>query len=297
LSQVILSLQLSFAVIPLIHFTSNRRNMGAFANPWWARFLAWGVAAVIVALNGKLVLDQIFAWIVASGDSGVRVGPIPLSWLVGAALFAVTGSVAGLLGWVTIKPLVRPSSPWLPPTSVSLDWTEALRPHALARIGVALEHDQADAEILNRALALVHADGGQTELLLLHVVDTPVTRVHGPETADRETGADARYLEDLVQTLQDRGHRARSVLLYGPDAAGQLVSHLRNDPVDLLVVGSHGHGMVRDLLFGQTVDRVRHSLEIPMLIARPGRGANPTPTSPGAESSLRAPEVARAEDR
>src|SRR5262249_8876824 len=37
LSQVILSLQLSFAVVPLIHFTSNRRNMGAFATPWWGQ--------------------------------------------------------------------------------------------------------------------------------------------------------------------------------------------------------------------------------------------------------------------
>ena len=41
LSQVVLSLQLSFAVIPLIHFTSNRRNMGQFATPWWGQMLAW----------------------------------------------------------------------------------------------------------------------------------------------------------------------------------------------------------------------------------------------------------------
>ncbi len=46
------------------------------------------------------------------------------------------------------------------------------------------------------------------------------------------------------------------------------VSYLRKDPVDLLVVGSRGHGLVRDLLFGQTVDRVRHQLSVPMLIAR-----------------------------
>ena len=65
-------------------------------------------------------------------------------------------------------------------------------------------------------------------------------------------------------------------LLYGPDPAGQLVGYLRKDPVDLLVVGSHGHGLVRDLLFGQTVDRVRHNLNVPMLIARPGRESTPS---------------------
>ena len=137
---------------------------------------------------------------------------------------------------------------------------------------MALEHNRADAEILNRAISLAQADGGHPELVLMHVVDTPVTRVHGSETADRETDSDARYLTELVQALRDRGYRSRSVLLHGPDPAGELVGHLRTDPVDLLVVGSHGHGLVRDLLFGQTVDRVRHNLEVPMLIARPGRG-------------------------
>jgi manganese transport protein len=285
LSQVILSLQLSFAVIPLIHFTSNRRNMGPFATPLWGQVLAWLAAAIIVALNGKLVLDQVLSWVELAAESGLGVGAVPLSWLVGGALAAVTGGIAALLFWVTIKPLVRPSPAWTPPRSVPLDWAEAFRPRPLGRIGVALEHGPADAEILNRALSLAQADHDHhPELLLLHVVDTPVTRIHGAETADRETDADARYLSELVQSLRDRGYATRSALLYGPDPAGQLVGYLRNDPVDLLVVGSHGHGLVRDLLFGQTVDRVRHSLEIPMLIARPGRTAGPAvPAQRGAE--------------
>jgi manganese transport protein len=277
LSQVILSLQLSFAVIPLLHFTSNRRNMGAFATPWWGQILGWGAAAVIVVLNGKLVVDQIGSWIDSAAATGIFVGPIPLAWLVAAGLAGLSLSIAALLLWVTLKPLAWPSPAWSPPLSVALDWSEALRPHRLERIGVALEHGQADAEILSRALALARVDRGSAELVLLHVVDTPVTRVHGDLTADRETDGDARYLAELVETLISRGQKARSVLLYGPDPAGQLVSHLRSDPVDLLVVGSHGHGLVRDLLFGQTVDRVRHHLEIPMLIARPGRGSTPPP--------------------
>jgi manganese transport protein len=129
------------------------------------------------------------------------------------------------------------------------------------------------------------------------VVDTPVTRVLGSETADRETDADARYLTELVQALQDRGYRSRSVLLYGPDPAGELVAHLRTDPVDLLVVGSHGHGLVRDLLFGQTVDRVRHNLEVPMLIARPGRGTASTLATPQGLSFPQTPASHESGDR
>ena len=56
-SQVILSLQLSFAVIPLILFTSDRRKMGEFVNALWMKILAWLVATIIVVLNVKFLLD------------------------------------------------------------------------------------------------------------------------------------------------------------------------------------------------------------------------------------------------
>jgi manganese transport protein len=57
ISQVILSLQLSFAVIPLVLFTSDRRKMGEFVNPLWIKTLAWSTAAVIVVLNVKFLWD------------------------------------------------------------------------------------------------------------------------------------------------------------------------------------------------------------------------------------------------
>ncbi len=276
LSQVVLSLQLSFAVIPLIHFTANKKNMGTFATPWWGQALAWLTAGAIVVLNGKLVWDKIGEWVVAAAVSGQMVGRIPLSWVVASGLYGMAGAVASLLAWVTIKPWVRPSLPWSPAPSVQLDWFHALRPRPLETIGVALEHDQADAEILNRALSL--AQPGKTRLILLHVVDTPMTRIYGAETADRETGADRRYLGDVAGALTDLGYDARPVLLHGTDRAGQLVGEIKRHPVDLLVVGSHGHGLVRDLLFGQTVDKVRHGLDVPMLIARPDRALAAEPT-------------------
>ncbi|WP_240416858.1 Nramp family divalent metal transporter [Paenibacillus periandrae] len=57
LSQVILSLQLSFAVVPLVMFTSDKLKMGEFANPLWLKILAWFVAAVIVVLNAYLLIQ------------------------------------------------------------------------------------------------------------------------------------------------------------------------------------------------------------------------------------------------
>jgi manganese transport protein len=52
-----LSLQLSFAVIPLILFTSDRRKMGQFVTPLWMKILAWITASIIVSLNVKYLLD------------------------------------------------------------------------------------------------------------------------------------------------------------------------------------------------------------------------------------------------
>ncbi len=62
LSQVLLSMQLPFAVIPLVHFTSDRRRMGEFASPLWLRCAAWTVAAVIIVLNVGWAGKQIWDW-------------------------------------------------------------------------------------------------------------------------------------------------------------------------------------------------------------------------------------------
>jgi manganese transport protein len=61
LSQVILSLQLSFAVFPLVMFTGDRHRMGAFVAPVWMRSLAWLVAVIIATLNVWLLYQTLFA--------------------------------------------------------------------------------------------------------------------------------------------------------------------------------------------------------------------------------------------
>jgi manganese transport protein len=62
LSQVILSLQLSFAVVPLVLFTSDRAKMGSFVNPGWLKVIAWTTALVIAALNAWLLVQTFGTW-------------------------------------------------------------------------------------------------------------------------------------------------------------------------------------------------------------------------------------------
>ena len=178
LSQVILSLQLSFAVIPLIHFTSNRRNMGEFATPLWGQCLAWVTAAIIVVLNAKLVLDKIGEWVSLAADSGTKLGPVPLEWMVAPALYGTASAVVGLLIWVTSQ-AVASSSPLASPADRPVElWSiRSVLGRSLEGWRVALEHNRADGEILNQRLSL--AKPKETSLVLLHVVDTPMTGVYG----------------------------------------------------------------------------------------------------------------------
>ena len=63
LSQVVLSMQLSFAVFPLAMFTSDRRKMGEFTNSAWVKALAWAVAFLIAGLNAWLLLETVRDWL------------------------------------------------------------------------------------------------------------------------------------------------------------------------------------------------------------------------------------------
>ena len=63
LSQVILSLQLSFAVFPLVQFTSDRVKMHAFVNPPWLKGLAWSIAVIIGSLNAWLLIQTVRGWL------------------------------------------------------------------------------------------------------------------------------------------------------------------------------------------------------------------------------------------
>ena len=63
LSQVVLSLQLSFAVVPLVWFTSERKKMGQFVNSLWLKITAWMVTIIIGALNFYLLFQTIVGWL------------------------------------------------------------------------------------------------------------------------------------------------------------------------------------------------------------------------------------------
>src|SRR5215216_2613616 len=98
LSQVVLSLQLPFAIIPLIHAVADPKRMGEFRIAPWIQALAWIVAAIIVGLNVKLVVDQISGWIASAGNQG---------WLLRLTIIPLAIAVTLLLLYITVHPLLK----------------------------------------------------------------------------------------------------------------------------------------------------------------------------------------------
>jgi manganese transport protein len=255
LSQVVLSLQLPFAIVPLVHFTSDKLKMGSFANRGWVKILAWITSAVIIALNGKLVYDQVVGW--ATG-----VVPAPVTFL----LVSLVVAISLFLVYIIVLPLIRGNKAWSEEKPAGAQAViEKIATQRLKHIAAALARDASDAAIVGRALALAKAEGAI--LTLVHVVDSASAQVYSGEVYDEHARDDEQYLEEIAGEIRSAGVAVEIALAYG-DPARELAEFAASHQVDMLVMGSHGHRLLGDLLWGQTVDPVRHLVKIPVLIVR-----------------------------
>ncbi|MDB5295470.1 MAG: mntH 2 [Phycisphaerales bacterium] len=259
LSQVVLSLQLSFAVVPLIHFTADRRKMGAFVTPWWGVTLAWLAAVIIIGLNLKLVGETI-ADGMRDGTALVRYGLLPAAALA-----------APLLVWMVVEPLwakwrrksrARVPTPALTPALPGADATIATQ---FRRVGIALEATIRDEKILAGVLPLVRAAGAT--VVLIHVVESATARFLGDGVDDDEARDDADYLDRAAAALRAVGVPCTVRLAAGrpPDEIAKVA---KEETLDLLVTGSHGHRLFGDLLHGSTASELRHRTRVPVLSVR-----------------------------
>lgn len=137
---------------------------------------------------------------------------------------------------------------------------------------VAVEHSPADSTILAHVRAL--AQMTQARVLLLHVADGWAARAYDGLALreSEEMQEDRAYLERLSKDLAEAGVEAEWRLGRG-DPASVIVSTAEREGVDLVAMATHGHRLINDLIRGTTVNRVRHDLEIPVLLLR-AKGAS-----------------------
>lgn len=256
LSQVILSMQLPFAVIPLIHFTSDRQRMGVFANPGWVRALAWAAAAIIVTLNVQLVVQTAAGWLAAAGRR---------RWLVELVLYPSGLALLAVLAWVALEPRlplrlrqIGRAAP--PPLPVEL---EPQAP-AFQTILAPVDHTEMDRAVVSLAAGLAREH--KARLYLFHVEEDVTSQIYGELSQTAEVEAGRQYLEDIAAALREQGVDAQAVLCHSRDPRREIVRFARQVRPDLVVMGGHGHRWFQDLVFGDTIDAVRHALGAPVLI-------------------------------
>jgi manganese transport protein len=254
LSQVVLSMQLPFAVIPLIHFTSDRQRMGGFANIAWVKVLAWLAAAIIVSLNIWLVITSILEWLDAAGE---------YRWILLVTVVPLCLGLALLLFWVVIQPWLAARGrasvvvPALP---------EALPVPRYRRILVTLDHTNLDKQAIAHAAAI--AKTHEATVHLFHVEEGVTSQVYGQLSETGEVEAGRRYLEETAEQLEHAGIRVVREICHSANPTREIIRYAREVQPDLIIMGGHGHGRVKDLILGNTIEPVRHELNVPVLIVR-----------------------------
>ena len=256
LSQVVLNLQLPFAIIPLIQFTSDPERMGPFSSGWKIRLAGWVTAAIVVGLNAWLAAQQIAGWAAASGAWA------PLVW---TASLLVAGGMLALLVWITLFPYRRPATV---PAILGLEarTSEVMAVQRYNRILVTLDHSALDRLALSHAAALAGAN--HARLFLLHVEEGVTSQVFGQEASTAEVEAGRIYLDELVESLGQREIAVETAIRHSHKPSREIIRYAREISPDLIVMGAHGHGGIKDLIFGNTINPVRHALNIPLLVVR-----------------------------
>ncbi|OYD45423.1 iron/manganese transporter [Sphingobacterium cellulitidis] len=252
-SQVILSMQLAFAVIPLIHFVSDKNKMGIFVINNQTKVFAWLIAAVIAVLNFKLVYDELYRWVQNATNPLVPMLVILLA--LGLIL---------LLLITLFYPIFWKTKP------VETDVHQSFEPIAMETkksfntILIALDFSISDQKVIQYSLQLADSE---SKFVLIHIVESASVKYDGNSSDDLESRQDLERLKRFADYLISNGHQTQFELGYN-NRIKNIVRFCKKYQADLLVVGSHGHRGFKDFIFGETVNKLRHAVNIPVFIAK-----------------------------
>jgi manganese transport protein len=130
------------------------------------------------------------------------------------------------------------------------------------RIAIALDFSENDEKLLAFALGQGRQ---QTQYVLVHIVESASAKLLGKESDDYETRKDQERMDFYVDYLKTLGHTAEGYLGFR-NRSKEIVRIVKDIKADMLVAGAHGHTGLKDFIYGETVNTVRHELKIPVLI-------------------------------
>jgi manganese transport protein len=179
----------------------------------------------------------------------------------------ITG-LAVLLAWVILQPVLPRwirkfgRAPIELPKSVASNLPIPL----YQKILVPLDHTSRDREAIAHASAL--AKQHHAKLYLLHVEEGVTSQVYGPMSSTAEVEAGREYLGEIARELENQQIPVEAVVLHSRDPKEAIVSYAEELKPDLVVMGAHGHKGLKDIVFGTTINAVRHKLKAPLLVVR-----------------------------
>ncbi len=253
-SQVILSLQLGFAIIPLIHFVSDKDKMGKFAIGNMVKAFAWISAIIIISLNIKLVVNTLQEWHTALENQ---------AWIFNVIVIPVVVASFVLLGYVIFcavfgKSVIRATQ--VPHGKAAA--IPVIKQKTYQRIAVCIDFSGSDIKAITEGVSHGNRD---TTFYLIHVVETAGARSVGDDIRDFETNEDWQQLVDYGNKLREQGYQVSEKLGFG-DPNKEIPKLTDANDVELLVIGKHGHTGIMDIIFGETIAVVRHKVNCSVLV-------------------------------
>lgn len=254
LSQVILSVQLAFAIIPLIYAVSNKRMMKNFTIKPWLIALSVLITGAILYLNIKMVLNESFTILKETNSTWIHV----LIYL-GLTLFAALLLVTIFYPLYVRQKEKKTHAIHNLPNSISIN---EIKPYKT--ISIALDFSSIDQQVLSHAIKQA---SNETKLVLIHVLESAPAKILGKNTADQESESDRNQLKKYEEYLQDLGYNAIGILGFR-NRVEEICKICEENKAELLIMGAHGHKGLSDYIYGHTIEGVRHRLEIPILIVK-----------------------------
>ncbi len=253
LSQVILSLQLGFAVIPLIHFVSDAKKMGEFTIPRWQKILSWLAAGIIVSLNILLVFNFLKE-LVSNSEN-----PILISFtIVPVCIFCLI-----MLFYIAIVPFFEKFYHYKRNEfhgEIKEIVFDELKPYQT--IAITVDFSGSDNKAINKALMI---GGKDANYILLHVLESTNAVVYGEDAFDMEREQDVLFLKRYVDEINAKGYKTQMALGFGSPKVA-IPEMVKQNNCDVLIMGKHGHRAIKDILLGNTIEEVRHKIEIPLML-------------------------------
>jgi manganese transport protein len=172
----------------------------------------------------------------------------------------------GLLLYITFKPLLgrRSSEKAVGIPHGTTTRIPVIQKPRYKRVAVCVDFSNVDGTAIGNALA--HG-GIDAEYLLIHIVETAGAMVYGSEINDLESLTDKAALQSYRTQIREKGYRVEIKIGFGKPA-NVIPTIVDEYDADLLVMGAHGHKFFKDLIFGTTLDTVRHRVKIPVLIVK-----------------------------